>query len=103
MKRRGSIEASYLRREFWTPNTFPRLDVDTIDDYDELEDDERDALENILSDPKRFKLFTTAKSLPEIESEAAEVKRLFQMADALYKNQQEEQKYKKLRELLTSE
>ena len=79
------------------------LDVETIDDYDELEDDERDALENILSDPKRFKLFTTAKSLPEIESEAAEVKRLFQMADALYKNRQEEQKYIKLRELLTSE
>ncbi len=79
------------------------LDVDTIDDYDDLEDDERDALENILSDPKRFKLFTTAKSLPEIESEAAEVKRLFLMADALYKGQQEEQKYIKLRELLTSE
>lgn len=79
------------------------LDVDTIDDYDDLEDDERDALEDILSDPKRFKLFTTAKSLPEIESEAAEVKRLFLMADALYKNQQEEQKFIKLRELLTSE
>ena len=79
------------------------LDVDTIDDYDELEDDERDALENILSDPKRFKLFTTAKSLPEIQSEAEEVKRLFLMADTLYKSQQEEQKYKKLRELLTSE
>ena len=79
------------------------LDVDTIDDYDELEDDERDALENILSDPKRFKLFTTAKSLPEIESEAAEVKRLFLMADALYKGQQEERKFIKLRELLTSE
>ena len=79
------------------------LDVNTIDDYDELEDEMRDALENILSDPKRFKLFTTAKSLPEIESEAAEVKRLFLMADALYKGQQEEQKYIKLRELLTSE
>jgi SNF2 family DNA or RNA helicase len=79
------------------------LDVDTIDDYDELEDDERDALENILSDPKRFKLFTTAKSLPEIESEAEEVKRLFLMADALYKSRQEEQKFIKLRELLSSE
>ncbi|HEY0458618.1 MAG TPA: helicase-related protein [Pyrinomonadaceae bacterium] len=79
------------------------LDVDTIDDYDELEDEERDALENILSDPKRFKLFTTAKSLPEIQSEAEEVKRLFLMADALYKSQQEEQKFIKLRELLTSE
>lgn len=79
------------------------LDVDTIDDYDELEDDERDALENILSDPKKFKLFTTAKSLPEIHSETEEVKKLFLMADVLYKSQQEEQKFIKLRELLTSE
>lgn len=79
------------------------LDVDTIDDYDELEDDERDALENILSDPKKFKLFTTAKSLPEIQSEAEEVKKLFLMADTLYKSQQEEQKFIKLRELLTSQ
>jgi superfamily II DNA or RNA helicase len=79
------------------------LDVDTIDDYDELEDDERDALENILSDPKKFKLFTTAKSLPEIQSEAKEVKELFFKADALYKSSQEEQKFIKLRELLTSE
>ena len=79
------------------------MDVDTIDDYDELEDDERDALENILSDPRKFKLFTTAKSLTEIQSEAEEVKRLFLKADALYKSQQEEQKFIKLRELLTSQ
>lgn len=79
------------------------LEVKNIDDYDELEDDERETLENILSDPKKFKLFTTAKSLSEIESEAREVKRLFEMADALYKRREEEQKYKKLSELLTSE
>ena len=79
------------------------LDVDTIDDYDELEDDERDALENILSDPKKFKLFTTAKSLSEIQTEAEQVKDLFLKADALYKSSQEEQKFIKLRELLTSE
>ena len=52
------------------------LDINTIDDYDELEDDERDALENILSDPKKFRLLTTAKSLPEIQSETEEVKKL---------------------------
>lgn len=79
------------------------LDVDTIADYDELDDDERDALENILSDPKKFKLFTTSKSLPEIQSEGKEVKELFLMADSLYKSSQEEQKFTKLRELLTSE
>jgi superfamily II DNA or RNA helicase len=79
------------------------LDVDGIDDYDELDDDERDTLENILSDPKKFKLFTTAKSPKEIQSEAEEVKKLFLMADTLFKGQQEEQKFIKLRELLTSE
>ncbi len=79
------------------------LDIDTIDDYDELEDDERDALEDILSDPKKFKLFTTAKSQQEIQVEADEVKKLFLMADALYKSNQEEQKFIKLRELLSSE
>ena len=79
------------------------LDIDTIDDYDELEDDERDALENILADPKKFKLFTTAKSLPEIQTEAETVKQLFSKADALFKSEQEEQKYTKLRELLTSQ
>jgi SNF2 family DNA or RNA helicase len=79
------------------------LDVDTMDDYDELEDEERDALDDILSDPRKFKLFTTSKSLSEIQSEATEVKKLFLMADALYKSSQEEQKFIKLRELLTSE
>jgi superfamily II DNA or RNA helicase len=79
------------------------IDVDTIEDYDELEDDERDALDGIMADPKKFKLFTTAKSVAEIQSEAQEVKKLFQKADALYKSQQEEQKFIKLRELLTSQ
>ncbi len=79
------------------------LDVNNIDDYDELDDDERDTLENILSDPKKFKLFTTAKSPQEIQAEAEEVKKLFLMADSLYKSHQEEQKFIKLRELLTSE
>lgn len=79
------------------------FDVDSIDSYDELEDDEREALETILSDPGKFKLFTTAKSLSELQDEAREVKRLFQMADDLYNSHQEEQKYRKLAELLSSQ
>lgn len=79
------------------------VDVDNIDEYDELDDDERDALDGILSDPKKFKLFTTAKSVAEIHSEAQEVKKLFIQADTLYKGQQEEQKLVKLRELLSSQ
>lgn len=79
------------------------FDIDDMEDYDELDDEERDALENILSDPKKFKLFTTATSLQEIQEEAREVKRLFEMADNLYKKNQEEQKFKELKKLLISE
>jgi SNF2 family DNA or RNA helicase len=78
------------------------FDVDDIEDYEELEDDERDALENILSDPRKFKLFTTAKSLSEIQQEATEVKKLFEMAQALYNRRQEEKKFQQLQELLKS-
>jgi superfamily II DNA or RNA helicase len=76
------------------------FDVDDIEDYEELEDDEKDALENILSDPRKFKLFTTAKSLPDIQEEAKEVKRLFEMAQVLYSRRQEEKKFQQLQSLL---
>ena len=74
-----------------------------IDDLDDLEDDERDALDNILSDPKKLKLFTTSKSPSEIKAETQEVKELYLLADSLYNQQQEEQKYKELKHLLTSQ
>lgn len=79
------------------------FDVDTIDDYEELDDEERDALENILSDPRKFKLFTTARSIQEIQQEAGEVKKLYEMALTLYNRSQEEQKFKELQKLLTSQ
>lgn len=78
------------------------FDLNNIDDYEELEDDERDALENILADPKKFKLFTTAKSQQEIQQEAKEVKKLYEMAETLYNSQQEEMKFMKLQDLLKS-
>lgn len=78
-------------------------DVRDIDDFDDLEDDERDALEGILSDPKKFKLFTTAKNPQELYVEAAEVKKLFEMGQSLYNRRQEEKKFKKLQELLQSQ
>lgn len=78
------------------------FEVGDIEDFEELEDDERDALENILSDPRKFKLFTTAKSLSEIQLEAADVKKLFEMAQTLYNRKQEEKKFQELQELLKS-
>jgi superfamily II DNA or RNA helicase len=79
------------------------FDIDGIEDYDELGDDERDALEEILSDPRKFKLFTTATSLQEIQEEAREVKRLYEIADHLYKKNQEEQKFRELQKMLVSQ
>jgi hypothetical protein len=32
------------------------FDVDNIEEFEDLEDDERDALENILSDPKKVQI-----------------------------------------------
>ena len=78
------------------------FDVDNIVEYEDLEDDERDALDNILSDPRKFKLFTTATSLQEIQQEANEVKKLFDMAQTLYNRKQEEKKFQELQELLKS-
>ena len=74
-----------------------------IDELDDLNDEERDLLDGIISDPKKLKLFTTSKSPLEIKAEAQEVKELYLLANALYNNQQEEQKYKELKKLLTSE
>ena len=79
------------------------LDVDNIDEYDDLDDDERDSLDSILSDPKKFKLFTTAKSLFEIQEEVGEVKQLYELANQLYNQNQEERKYIELKELLKSQ
>ncbi len=78
------------------------FDVENIEDFEELEDDERDALENILSDPRKFKLFTTAKSLQEIQLEANEVKKLYELANSLFNRQQEEKKFQELQILLKS-
>ena len=59
-------------------------------------------MENILSNPRQFKLFTTAKSLQEIQQEAKEVKSLYEMANTLYNRKQSEKKFQQLEELLKS-
>lgn len=41
--------------------------LDNIDDYDELDDQEREALDKIMDDPRKLKMFTTAKSPSEIQ------------------------------------
>lgn len=99
----GIIDESNRNPNLWSQrHKLEGLDVDNIEEYEELDDDERDALENILSDPKKFKLFTTAISIPEIQKEASEVKKLFEMAQSLYNRRQEEKKFQELQELLKS-
>ena len=78
-------------------------DIHTIDDYDDLDDKERDAIDAIMADPRKLKMFTTAKSPQEISREAQEVKALFDLATELYNNEQEERKFKELKELLRSQ
>jgi len=78
------------------------FEIQDIDDFEELDDEERDAFESILSDPRKFKLFTTAKSIHEIQQEASEVKRLFEMAQSLFNRKQEEKKFQELNALLKS-
>lgn len=101
----GIVDELALNPNLW--NQRHKMDtafnqINDIDDFEDLEDDERDALEGILSDPKKFKLFTTAKNPQELHQEAREVKRLFEMAESLYNRNQEEKKFQQLQELLKS-
>lgn len=100
----GIVDEIRKNPSLWTQrHKLEGFDVEDIEDYDELDDDEKEGLENILSDPRKFKLFTTAKSLKEIEEEANEVKKLFEQARDLHNRNQEEQKLKELRTLLESQ
>jgi len=99
----GIVDEVNKNPNLWTQrHKLEGFDVDNIVAYEDLEDDERDALDNILSDPRKFKLFTTATSLQEIQQEANEVKKLFDMAQTLYNRKQEEKKFQELQELLKS-
>ena len=53
-----------------------------------------------MSDPKKFKLFTTAKSPSELREEKEQVKELLDFAQHLYNSEQEEAKLKRLKKLL---
>lgn len=76
------------------------IEIANIEDYDDLDDDEKDGLENIMSDPKKFKLFTTAKSPSELAEERDQVKNLMEFAEQLYNSNQEEAKFTRLNQLL---
>ncbi|MBN8676636.1 MAG: DUF3883 domain-containing protein [Chitinophagales bacterium] len=100
----GIIEEVNKNPNLWKQrHVLDGFDVQEIDDFDDLEDTEREALEGIMADPRKFKLFTTAKSLQELQEEAKEVKKLFDLATELFNKNQEEKKYQKLKELLRTQ
>ena len=100
----GIIEEVNKNPKLWTQrHAIDGFDIQNIDDFDDLEDEEREALEGILADPRKFKLFTTAKSLQELQAEAKEVKALFEQASELYNKNQEEKKYQKVKDLLRTQ
>ncbi len=106
MALQGIVEEFNNNPNLW--NQRHRIDatytmVNDIEDFEDLEDEEKEALESILSDPKKFKLFTTATNPQELKQEASEVKKLFEMAQTLCNRKQEEKKYLELKLLLKSE
>jgi superfamily II DNA or RNA helicase len=100
---KGLLDQLAQNPNLWQQKQKLDLDMQSLEDFDEFNDEERESLENIISDPRKFKLFTTAKNPGEIREEAEHVKSLLDLAKSLYEGNQEEQKYKKLRELLETQ
>ncbi|GAJ04150.1 unnamed protein product, partial [marine sediment metagenome] len=99
----GLLEELAQNPNLWKQKQKFELEMETLEDFDEFDDEEREGLEKILSDPRKFKLFTTAKSIGEIREEAEDVKRLVELSENLYHSNIEEQKFRKLSELLQNE
>ncbi|MBC7475447.1 MAG: DUF3883 domain-containing protein [Candidatus Sericytochromatia bacterium] len=87
----------------WNQKKKIEQEINSLDNFDEFDDQERESLENIISDPKKFKLFTTAKYPSDIKVEMEQVKELVELAENLYNSNQEEKKFTKLMDLLQSE
>ena len=79
------------------------LELESMEDFDELDDQAKESLADIMADPRKARLFTTATSPGDIREEAIQVKKLYQLAENLYQQEQEEQKLRELNRLLVSE
>ena len=73
------------------------------DAYDELEDDEKESFDSLLKDPRKFKLFTTAKGPEDLKKEAEQVKELVELAESIYQSGVPESKLQKLYDYLQEE
>lgn len=99
----GLLEELAHNPQLWSQKLKFDTGLNDLDNFDDFDDEERQSLENILSDPRKFRLFTTSKSKAEIEAEAREVKSLLDLAEALYVDKQKEKKYERLSDLLRTE
>ena len=99
----GLVELIRKNPTLWSKRMEYDVEFDDYDDYSELSDEERESLERIFSDPRKFKLFTTAKSIQDIEAERKQVLGLKELAEELYHNNTEEQKLKRLWQFLSDE
>jgi len=99
----GLVELIRKNPTLWSKRMEYEVEFDDYDDYSELTDEERESLERIFSDPKKFKLFTTAKSIQDVEVERNQVLKLKELAENLYHNNTEEQKLNRLWQFLTDE
>lgn len=88
--------------DLWKQKQRIDRNFDTANDIDELDDEEKETLGTILSDPRQFRLFTTAKSPAELKTESGKVRELMEMAGSLYDSNLEECKLIRLRQLLQS-
>src|SRR5690625_4412738 len=99
----GLIEIVMQNPSLWKKRMRYDVEFDDYDDYSELSDEEKESLENIFADPRKFKLFTTASSLNEIQEERNQVKDLKEYAEGLYHANTEEQKLRRLQQFLREE
>src|SRR5690625_734999 len=99
----GLIEIVMQNPSLWKKRMRFDVEFDDYDDYSELSDEEKESLENIFTDPRKFKLFTTATSLEEIKNEREQVRKLKEYAEELYHSNTEEQKLRRLRQFLKEE
>lgn len=99
----GLIELIIQNPSLWKKRMDFDVEFDDYDDYSELTDEEKESLEHIFADPRKFKLFTTATSIEQIRSERNQVLELKKYAEELYHNNTEEQKLIRLRKFLTEE
>jgi len=100
------LEAIGANPDIWKKRFDLSAEVDvleSLDEYDDLDEDQRAALEEIHADPRKLRLFTTAENLRQLEDEAREVKAIFDFSKSIVERNHDESKFTQLITLLQGE